>query len=163
MPEERRGYSQRLETGVPLWHMGALFTFLADGSTTDGRYALKEFIVRPGAEPPPHTHTHEDEAFYVLEGQFRFSVGDQEIDAGPGSFVFLPRGLTHGFAVQTPTGRGLSMYTPAGLEDAFRELSEPAPEATLPPLPSGPPDPEHIRHLIDVFRSRGVEFQMPDL
>ncbi len=56
--------------------------------------------MQPGAESPLHVHAHEDEAYIVLNGHITFQVGDGRADAGPGSFVFLPRGVPHGFAVR---------------------------------------------------------------
>jgi quercetin dioxygenase-like cupin family protein len=32
----------------------------------------------------------------VLEGQGKFTVGDEEQDAGPGSLVVAPSGIPHG-------------------------------------------------------------------
>ena len=154
-----RAYARRPEATDSFWHMGALLTFLADGADTAGRFALKEFVVRRGSEPPRHTHSREDECFYILDGHFTFTVGEETLEAAPGSFVFLPRGLAHGFALHSETGRGLSLYTPAGIEEAFRELSEPAGALTLPPSPAGPPPDAVLARLIAVFRAYGVEFE----
>jgi len=56
----------------------------------------------PGGPPgpprliaPPHLHHHDDEAWYVLEGTLRVQVGKDEIEAGAGSGVFVPRGTPH--------------------------------------------------------------------
>jgi oxalate decarboxylase/phosphoglucose isomerase-like protein (cupin superfamily) len=47
----------------------------------------------PGA--PPHTHTHEDEIYVVLEGEMTFLIGEDVVTAGPGATVALPRGGLH--------------------------------------------------------------------
>ena len=39
-----------------------------------------------------HVHHADDEAWYVLEGTLGFRVGDDEVTAGPGAAVFVPRG-----------------------------------------------------------------------
>ena len=44
---------------------------------------------------PPHLHHSDDEAWYVLEGALRVQVGQDEIEAGTGSSVFVPRGTPH--------------------------------------------------------------------
>jgi hypothetical protein len=36
----------------------------------------------------------------VLEGRARFRCADEDIAAGPGSFVFLPRDMPHTFVVE---------------------------------------------------------------
>jgi mannose-6-phosphate isomerase-like protein (cupin superfamily) len=44
---------------------------------------------------PRHLHHSDDEAWYVLEGALRVQVGKDEIEAGTGSSVFVPRGTPH--------------------------------------------------------------------
>jgi quercetin dioxygenase-like cupin family protein len=47
--------------------------------------------------PPRHVHDDFDEAWYVLEGEIEFSLGDRVDVCGPGSLAFAPRGTVHGF------------------------------------------------------------------
>jgi quercetin dioxygenase-like cupin family protein len=47
----------------------------------------------PGA--PPHTHTNEDEFFYVREGTITFMANDERRTLGPGGFILLPRHSLH--------------------------------------------------------------------
>jgi quercetin dioxygenase-like cupin family protein len=44
------------------------------------------------------THAHEgaDKFYFVLEGQGKFNVGDEEREAGAGSLVVAPSGIPHG-------------------------------------------------------------------
>ncbi len=44
-----------------------------------------------------HVHHSDDEAWYVLEGTLGFRVGDDEVEAGAGAAVFVPRGTPHSF------------------------------------------------------------------
>jgi mannose-6-phosphate isomerase-like protein (cupin superfamily) len=44
-----------------------------------------------------HLHREEDEAWYVLEGRLGFRVGDDEVEAGAGEAVFVPRGTPHSY------------------------------------------------------------------
>ena len=46
-----------------------------------------------------HSHADHVDAFYVLAGEVEFLLGDDVVRAGPGSFVAVPAGLTHGFRV----------------------------------------------------------------
>ena len=135
-----------------------LGSWLAEGKDTGGGFALAEAIVPRGAEPPPHTHTREDEAFYILEGEMSLRVGGRIMEAGPGDLVYLPREVEHGFELKTPTVRALFLITPAGLEEAFKQLSEPAPSLTLPPPPEEPPE---VEGIMAVFEAHGVEFAPP--
>ena len=144
-------------------HMGSLFDWHVDGAASGGGLSLAEVRVRSGGEPPLHVHAREDEVFYVLEGEVTFMRGVEQIEAGPGACVLLPRGIQHGFAMRTETARMLVMTTPAGLEDAFRALSEPAPAGALPSAPQGPPDPAKAEALSAEFARHGVTFVGPPL
>lgn len=44
---------------------------------------------------PLHAHLEDDEAWYVLRGTLGFRLGDEEIEAGPGSAVMARRGTPH--------------------------------------------------------------------
>ncbi|WP_433292101.1 cupin domain-containing protein [Pseudonocardia sp. CA-142604] len=96
----------------------------AVGADTGGAWALVEVQVT-GDGPPLHTHDHEDEAFYVLEGRARVWVGDAEFEAEAGSFVLGPRGVPHTFAGQ-PGGdlKLLVLIAPAGFEQMFDEIAQ---------------------------------------
>lgn len=140
-------------------YRGLRFGFLADAADTGGAYSLMEVTARPGAEPPPHVHTGEDEAFYILDGAWTFRCGETLTDADPGTLLFLPRGLMHGFTAHTDACRALVIMSPGGLEAAFRELSEPMPPGlTEPPAPAGPPD---VERLLATFGSYGVQIPPP--
>lgn len=52
-----------------------------------------------GEEPPDHTHATEDEMFYVLEGALTFRCGGQSFEVTQGGFIFLPRGIEHGYTI----------------------------------------------------------------
>ena len=63
--------------------------------------AVLEYATRKGEEPPDHTHMSEDEMFYVLEGAVTFRCGDETFDLEKGGFIFLPRGIEHGYTLQS--------------------------------------------------------------
>jgi len=142
-----------------LWHMGSLFRWHASAADNGGAYALAEVEVRAGCEPPPHTHTHEDESFFVIEGEVEFTIDGRPLRAGPSTLAFLPRGKTHAFRVLSPRARMVMMITPGGLEAAFRASSEPAERDELPPPPEGPPPLAVIERLLAVQGERGVRFE----
>jgi mannose-6-phosphate isomerase-like protein (cupin superfamily) len=94
----------------------------ASGESTGGAYAL--FEENEPVDTPLHVHEHEDELFYVLEGEHVFQVGQEEFPTGPGGLVFAPRGVPHAQRRVVPrTGRILVLTSPAGLEGFFRELA----------------------------------------
>ncbi|MFT7488330.1 MAG: quercetin dioxygenase-like cupin family protein, partial [Candidatus Promineifilaceae bacterium] len=57
---------------------------LISGKDTDGRIAVFEEIVAPGAGPPRHTHRTQVEVFHVIEGTLRFEIGGETKDVGSG-------------------------------------------------------------------------------
>jgi len=99
--------------------------FMIDGETTDGAFSLVEHPLPPRALGAPlHTHRHEDEYSYVLEGRIGVQLGDEVLEAGPGELVFKPRGVPHAFwnAGDEPA-RLLELISPAGFENYFRDLA----------------------------------------
>jgi quercetin dioxygenase-like cupin family protein len=86
------------------------------GEQTGGEWAVVEWHLRPGDEPPIHTHTREDETVYVLAGSITATVGDQEIDVEAGSYAALPKDLPHGLTVRSDEARLLVGLQPAGAE-----------------------------------------------
>ena len=108
--------------GERLSFSGAEFLVKASAETTGGAFSIVEEI--DPLDTGLHVHEHEDELFFVLEGDHVFQVGDTEHAAGPGEIVFAPRGVPHAQRRVVPrTGRTLTMASPAGFEGFFRELS----------------------------------------
>ena len=58
-------------------------------------------MTKRGEEPGDHTHPSEDEMFYVVEGAGTFRCGDRSFDLEAGGFVFLPRGVQHGYTLRS--------------------------------------------------------------
>lgn len=114
------------------WYMGNLMTNLAETNDTNGAFFLVEATLAPGTEPPPHVHSREDELFYVLEGEFEVFVGEDAFKVKMGECIFLPRLKAHAFLVRSPRLPVLTLFTPGGLEEAFRSMSAPAQNLELP-------------------------------
>lgn len=126
--------------GRALWHLGALLTFKALGAETDGQFWALEGLADRNMAVPLHAHSREDEFWFVLEGEIRFTIGDETRVAGPGTFAYIPRNLPHTFQILSETARWFGVGTPAGLDQWFFETGEPAGSLTLPPPPAAPPD-----------------------
>ena len=121
-----------------IWFLGTLATVKAAGATTGGALTVIEFLHPPGFATAAHVHHIADEAFYILEGAMRGFCGDRSWRATAGSFVWLPRGIPHGYAVDGDEPmRSLAISVPADLDRLVLEVGEPAGERTLPP-PSAP-------------------------
>lgn len=108
----------------------ARMRLLAAADTTPGRaFAVAEFTGGAGPWTVPHLHRGLEESFFVLDGQFTFTVGEEEIAAEPDSFVVVPRETRHLLAAGPAGGRCLVLWVPGGLEEMFLELAELGPDA----------------------------------
>ncbi len=108
--------------------VGGPLTFKARARQTGGSLTAFENVIPPGEGPPLHRHRDEDEFWYVIEGELRFRLGDDDDHAPQGSFVFVPRGVEHAFT--NPGSEPVRMlvgFTPAGMEAFFDGLKEAPP------------------------------------
>ena len=145
--------------GTTVHLLGTLITFKATATETEGRFSLVDSTTAPGQGSPPHLQRDDAEAFYVLEGEYEFVLGDKSATHGPGSFVFVPRGTPHGFrnAGSVPA-RMLIINLPGGLhENFFAEAGEPVADATSFP-PMTPPD---VPKIVAAGARYGIEMLPP--
>ena len=106
-----------------------------------GHVSMIEIVIaahNPG--PPLHMHDF-DEAFYVLEGELIFQVGDELLTKRAGELAFAPRNVVHALANHSDAdARYLLVCAPAGFErhwgrlDAASKGVEP-PDWALQPIP----------------------------
>jgi DNA-binding transcriptional MerR regulator/quercetin dioxygenase-like cupin family protein len=94
------------------------------GQDTDGAMCVFEFT--GGSCGPRHLHYDQDEWIYVIDGEFKFDVGDKRFRVGAGQSVFIPRKVPHVWAcVSGKPGKIINVYQPAGkMEEFFRELGK---------------------------------------
>lgn len=136
--------------GTASWFLGNRMVVKADAASTGGGFGLVESWIPAGSSPPLHIHNREDESFWVLEGRIRFRCDESDIEAGPGSFVFLPRGVPHTFVVEgEETAHILTLLTPGGGERFFVDGGRIPEGPGLPP--PGPPDIEKLRRIAPDF------------
>lgn len=139
--------------------LGNLIRFKASGRDTGNAYSLVEVTTAPGAGTPPHRQAGDDEAFLVLEGTYEFMREGETITAGPGAYVFIPRGALHAFrnAGSAPS-RMLIINSPGGLhENFFAEAGDPiAEDAGFPPAAA--PD---MPRLMAASARYGISYPAP--
>jgi quercetin dioxygenase-like cupin family protein len=124
--------------------LGNPYTYKAVKEDTRGAYALIEHTVE-GDGPPPHIHTTEEEAFYVLDGELNVIVGERTVTATAGAFVLVPRGTVHTYSrAGTTLAKILVIISPAGFERFFEEIA-------------GPPDLDKIKTLAPKYNLEIVE------
>src|SRR5437867_4450792 len=98
-------------------------TVKADADNTGGVMSVLEAEEPPGFGPPIHVHHDSAEAFYVLEGEYVMYLEDREVVCPAGSFIFIPRGVRHGFQVGNVRSRKLNFYFPAAMIGYFDDLA----------------------------------------
>ena len=127
---------------------GESVSIKVSGSQTEGRVAIFECFVSPGAGPVLHLHHRQNEWWYVLEGDFLFQVGEQKFRVQPGGTVFGPPGVPHAFrCVGKIQGKLILTFDPAGqIEQFFAEIANDAGEGRR-----------------EILRRYGMEFVGPPL
>jgi mannose-6-phosphate isomerase-like protein (cupin superfamily) len=90
---------------------------------TSSTFTLLEAVEPAGFGPPMHIHHDAAEAFYVLDGEYVIFLEDREFICPAGSFIYIPRGLRHGFRVGGAPSRKLNLHSPAAMVGYFDELS----------------------------------------
>jgi quercetin dioxygenase-like cupin family protein len=112
--------------GSTLNVLGTTHIYKATAAETGGSFSLWEAVFPPGAGAPPHTHSREDEAFYVLSGElvieFEGSTAPRRV--APGGFFFGARGRRHAVRnIGAEPARVLILSAPSvGLDQMFGEL-----------------------------------------
>ena len=122
-----RGEEATFDLGI------AKMRLLARATQTDNSFSLAEFRGGEGPWTVPHVHRRASESFFVLEGRFAFTIGDETIEARPGDYVLVPPETKHVLGAEAGGGSVLAIWVPGGLEEMFIELSKLSPGALLDP------------------------------
>ena len=108
------------------------------GADTGGAYCLLEASIAPGMGVPRHTHTREDEAYFVLAGELEVTVGDEAFILRPGDILMAPRGIPHQLRNSGDVeNHYLLVFSPSGFEEFLRATAVPAPDNAV--APTKPP------------------------
>ncbi len=141
--------------GRALWVLGQLVTYKVTSDQTGGAYSLFEVASQPGIGAPPHVQHRQDEAFYVLEGDYEFLVEDRTLRMPAGSLLYVPKGNLQAYRnVGEGTGRMLVNQTPGGLHERFFEdLGKPAGDTST----AGPEEPPNVQRIGAIATKYGIE------
>ena len=126
------------------------------GADTGGAYCLLDVSLARGIGVPRHTHTREDETYYVLSGELRVEVGDQSFLLRPGDTLLAPGNIPHQLK---NTGRAenryLLVFSPAGFENFIDATAVTAPKGA--PAPTEP-YPVAVQNVMELAASYGIHF-----
>lgn len=90
------------------------------GSDTNGDLAIfEQTSLSQGKGTPLHVHPSQDEVFYILEGAYKFKVGDELFDLQKGDSIFLPRKIPHAWTQASTNGKMVVILQPAGKLESF--------------------------------------------
>ena len=144
----REAFAVPPDGGPAIWFLGSLAQVKATVEESGGQWGAIVVTGAPGYAPVRHIHRREDESFYVLEGELQFTAGDQTFQAGPGTFVYAPMGVPHGFVVVSEVrAKWLLIHGPTGDFHRFiQEVGGPAGDPIW-PTEMVPPDPADVREI----------------
>jgi len=126
------------------------------GADTGGAYCLLEVGLAPGMMVPRHTHTREDEAYYVLSGELEVVVGDEVFILRAGDTLMAPRDIPHRLRNSgNAENHYLIMFSPSGFEGFLEATTVPAPDNAV--APTKPPA-VAVRNIQELATDYGILF-----
>lgn len=129
------------------------------GADTWGKYCLLELGLAPGMSTPRHTHTREDEAYFVLSGEVEVIVDGEVFPLRPGDTLIAPRNLPRQLRNPGKTeNHYLIILSPSGLEEFVKTTCLLAPNDA--PAPTAPP-PAAVQNVFDRAVNYGIYFEDP--
>lgn len=107
-------------SGKPFKWLDATFTVKVSGNDNEGRLVIFDTLRPEKVGPPLHLHTDCDEWFLVMEGEFKFQVGEQIMRLKSGDSLTVPKGMPHSFVKQSEgIARLIVGHQPAGMMEAY--------------------------------------------
>jgi quercetin dioxygenase-like cupin family protein len=104
---------------------GILYRIIISGNQTENKYSIIEITFPAGEESeiPLHKHGNEALVMHVIEGNFSFRYGKETLEGNKDTVLRFEKDVNHSYRkIGKDQGKLLVTYTPAGLENFFREL-----------------------------------------
>ena len=117
------GQGEVLELGPP--HTGKIIITVDPKNTGETRFCMLIQVLNPGGVVPVHLHEGEEQILFFYAGHGTANLDDKEMEVHPGTTVYVPRQVWHGF-INTGT-EPLCVFettSPPGPENVFRELNQ---------------------------------------
>jgi len=146
-----------------LWFLDSRVMIRISHEDGSDQLSMLEQWAPMGDSPPLHLHRNQDEIFHLIDGEFRFRVGDEERRCVAGDTLIAPKGTPHTYRIESAGGGHWLVVTRGReFEDFVRAFSRPA-ERDEVPDPSGPPTPEQAEALSDAGLKYGIQIVGPPL
>jgi quercetin dioxygenase-like cupin family protein len=146
-----------------VWFLDTLVNIrVSEKDNADGISVL-EHRAYQNDSPPLHIHENEDEIFYVLEGEFRFLVKDEEHHLIPGDILTAPKGIPHTYKIESAEGgRWMTVTNRGDFERFVKAIGTPADKIELPPR-HGAPSKEAVEELTRKAAEFNIDIAGPPL
>ena len=126
------------------------------GADTGSAYCLLEVSLAAGMGVPRHTHTREDEVYFVRAGELKVTVGENVFVLRPGDTLLAPRDIPHELRNSgSTTNHYLLVFSPSGFEQFVMATAVPAPDNAV--APTEPPA-VAVRNVHELAADYGIVF-----
>ena len=119
-----RAVIRRAGEGEGVTLAGQPLVLLVTGESTK-HTSMFHWTVASGFSTGLHVHDVQEETFYVLEGECEWQIGEEQVKAGPGTYVFIPPGVPH--SIGNASGRRAAMLMTVTIGLPSRALAESTP------------------------------------
>jgi mannose-6-phosphate isomerase-like protein (cupin superfamily) len=117
------GQGEVITLGPP--NSGKIIILVDPKNTGETRFCMLIQVLNPGGVVPVHLHEREEQVLFFYSGQGKAILGDTEMEVSPGTTVYSPRQVWHGFSnTGTEPLCVLEITSPPGSENVFREVSQ---------------------------------------
>lgn len=90
---------------------------------TNNNYSTILMIHPALVGPALHLHPYGPETFFVIEGEYTFTLNEKTIEASKGDFIFIPQNAPHKYKSGSNGGQVL-VTTPANVETYFLHIAD---------------------------------------
>jgi quercetin dioxygenase-like cupin family protein len=116
---------RRAGEGNQRWFFGGgIWTWKVGSAETGGTLSVVEVEMDGGKMTPLHTHPIA-ESLWLLDGELRYWIDDEDVVLHTGDFVMVPAGIAHAFLVVSESARAIAIQPSDACEAFYLGASEP--------------------------------------
>ncbi len=145
-----------------LWFLDTLVHIRVSEEESSDGISVLEHRAYQNDSPPLHIHKNEDEIFYVLEGEFRFVIGEKEHLLKKGNVLLAPKGIPHTYLITSSLGGSwLTITNGKDFERFVKKIGRPVAKIELPQKTT--PSKEAIDELTGIAKEFNIEIVGPPI